>query len=136
MISSIAAGGVVVNKWGEICMVSRKEGYWMLPKGHVEEGETVEQAAIREVMEETGLRKIRLVKKLGIVKRPAGDNPDDMKTIHYFLFKTEGSESLKPTMEINYASWMGLDDVLKKTSLFKAEKEFLEKHRKEILGDN
>ena len=49
-----AAGGLVENSAGEILMIRRK-GWPDLPKGHIDEGESSEQAAIREVQEETGL---------------------------------------------------------------------------------
>lgn len=50
-----AAGGLVMDREGRVLMIYRK-GWWDLPKGHVEAGETPEEAALREVSEETGLR--------------------------------------------------------------------------------
>jgi ADP-ribose pyrophosphatase YjhB (NUDIX family) len=58
-----AAGGVVHNEKGEILMIFRL-GYWDFPKGKVEEGESFEEAAVREVEEETGLQNIELRKPL------------------------------------------------------------------------
>lgn len=52
-----AAGGVVENAAGKVLMIYRK-GWWDLPKGHVEPGETALQAALREVREETGVESI------------------------------------------------------------------------------
>lgn len=49
-----AAGGVVVGAQGAWLMI-RRNGRWDLPKGHIEAGETPEQAAEREIMEETGI---------------------------------------------------------------------------------
>lgn len=49
-----AAGGVVVEESGLVLAIYRK-GYWDLPKGHVEAGESLRQAALREVEEETGI---------------------------------------------------------------------------------
>jgi 8-oxo-dGTP pyrophosphatase MutT (NUDIX family) len=49
-----AAGGVVQNEDGELLMIWLRNR-WDLPKGHVEEGETTDQAALREVREETGV---------------------------------------------------------------------------------
>src|SRR3954451_25152103 len=58
-VPEYSAGGVVFKKEGdryEIVAVSRpRHTDWSLPKGHIEEGETREQAALREVKEETGL---------------------------------------------------------------------------------
>jgi 8-oxo-dGTP pyrophosphatase MutT (NUDIX family) len=58
-----AAGGLVLNKNKEILMISRR-GKWDLPKGKLDEGETIEQCALREVEEETGLKNIHLQKHL------------------------------------------------------------------------
>lgn len=52
-----AAGGAVLNPAGELLMIYRL-GFWDLPKGKVDPGETVEAAAVREVEEETGLQQI------------------------------------------------------------------------------
>ena len=49
-----AAGGLVRNGNGEFLMIHRN-GKWDLPKGHQEEGERIEDTAVREVMEETGI---------------------------------------------------------------------------------
>ena len=51
----VAAGGVVQNTNDEILMIFRR-GKWDLPKGKLDEGETLEQCALREVKEETGLK--------------------------------------------------------------------------------
>jgi len=133
MIREKSAGGVVVNNEKKVCLVSRTKGYWMLPKGGLEGGETFRDAAIREVMEETGLKDLKLIKKLGIVRRRAGNNPNVTKIIHYFLFRYYGDEKLSPTMEILEAGWFTLDNILN-LRLFEEEKEFLDKHKNEIFG--
>ena len=58
-----AAGGLVSNPANEILMIFRR-GKWDLPKGKLDEGETLEQCAVREVEEETGLKKIQLKEHL------------------------------------------------------------------------
>jgi 8-oxo-dGTP pyrophosphatase MutT (NUDIX family) len=55
----IAAGGLVTNPKGEILWIFRR-GFWDLPKGKLDEGETIQTCAIREVQEETGLQQIQL----------------------------------------------------------------------------
>jgi 8-oxo-dGTP pyrophosphatase MutT (NUDIX family) len=57
--SIIAAGGVVVNPNNEILWIFRR-GFWDLPKGKLDPGETIEACAIREVMEETGMQNLVL----------------------------------------------------------------------------
>ncbi len=58
-----AAGGLVFNQHREALLIFR-QGVWDLPKGKIEKGEGKKAAAIREVMEETGLREVALKDKL------------------------------------------------------------------------
>lgn len=58
-----AGGGLVYRKTGEILLIFRR-GKWDLPKGKHEKGETMEQCALREVEEETGLSGVRLLQHL------------------------------------------------------------------------
>lgn len=76
-----AAGGLVYNNKREILFIYRNER-WDLPKGHIDEGESHEAAAIREVEEETGAQNL-------VVKRFI------MKTYH--VFKRNGNFKLKAT---------------------------------------
>ena len=54
-----AAGGVIFNEKNEVLLIFRR-GHWDLPKGKIDKGESPEQAAVREVQEETGLKQPRL----------------------------------------------------------------------------
>jgi len=76
-----AAGGLVYNAKGEILFIFRNER-WDLPKGGIEKNESKKQAAIREVEEETGVEKLKIVEKLN-------------KTYH--IFKRNGKYKLKIT---------------------------------------
>src|SRR5712692_7076361 len=60
---------------------------WVIPKGHVEPGETIEQAALREIHEEAGLSNIQLIKLLGTILRESIKSNGDVmqKTIYYYL---------------------------------------------------
>jgi 8-oxo-dGTP pyrophosphatase MutT (NUDIX family) len=62
------AGGVVFRRGVEgaveILMIQDRLGRWTIPKGHVEEGESLEQTALREVTEETGLASLSIGEKL------------------------------------------------------------------------
>lgn len=61
----ISAGGIVI-KDNKILLLQTSHGRWVLPKGHVEVDESLRQAAVREVFEETGIR-ARIERKLGWV---------------------------------------------------------------------
>ena len=55
----IAAGGLVTNPQGQILWIFRR-GFWDLPKGKLDEGETIQTCALREVEEETGIKNLQL----------------------------------------------------------------------------
>ncbi|GIM49355.1 NUDIX hydrolase [Capnocytophaga stomatis] len=76
-----AGGGIVTNKKGEILMMKRR-GKWDLPKGKKEKGENIAICALREVEEETGVKKLELMR---------------FRTITYHIFKQEGKYFLKET---------------------------------------
>ncbi len=127
----IAAGGVVVNK-GKVCISAEKKhsSIWLIPKGRTEGSETIFDTAKREILEETGISDLQLIKKLGIIKRE-----NFMRTaiveIHIFLFRTY-QEKLRPDEE-NIAGWCTIEKAIEKL-YFKEEKEFLLKHKEGILN--
>ena len=86
-----SCGGVVVCKdQGKILVALVTEpGFaeYILPKGHVESGEDLEQTARREIAEEAGLDDLKLIKKLGVEER-LDFNKRSWGTMHYFLFVT------------------------------------------------
>ena len=104
--------------------------------GHVEEGETLPEAAEREIAEESGVTELTLVKKLGSYERSkiwkdgAQDN-SERKTIHLFLFNTT-QEKLRPRDEHNpEARWVDKDTVAELLTHEK-DKEFFRKIMNEI----
>ncbi len=82
------AGGVVLrgpHALPQVLMVRYKSGAWAFPKGHLERGETPEQAALREVQEETGVA-AQVVAPLSTT-RYTNDRRED-REIHWFLMTT------------------------------------------------
>lgn len=67
-VKEFTAGGMVFRRVGsdsiDILMIQDRLGRWTIPKGHVEEGESLEQTALREVEEETGLSNLAIKDKL------------------------------------------------------------------------
>ena len=113
-----SAGGIVLGDSGTIAMV-RHEGSdaWLFPKGHIDGEETNEQAARREIAEETGLTNLELIDDLGSYERyainPDGtDNTDRLKEIHMFLFAAEPHATLAPTLEIAEARWVSFSRLI------------------------
>lgn len=108
-----SAGGIVLGTGSTIVMVRRQRA-WLFPKGHVEPGETDEEAARREIREETGITELEYIGDLGEYARPQMDkdenDTDVIREIKMFLFATEQTE-LAPTAEIEEAVWVPYREV-------------------------
>ena len=100
-----------------------------LPKGLVDPGEKPEQAALREVLEETGL-KAKVIRKLTDIKyvyvRTWGDKERVFKIVSFYLLQYESGQideiSQEMRIEVKRAFWLPLDEVLKKLS-YKGERD-------------
>lgn len=120
MKKTVSAGGVVLNNNNEVLVVNQQGTSWSLPKGHVETGEDLVEAAKREIKEESGITHLVFIKKLGRYRRPKIADPTEIKTIHMFLFKTTQTD-LKPIDPGNpQALWVNKDKV---ENLLTAEKD-------------
>lgn len=89
----LGAGGVLFNPQGQVLLIRDRLGYWCFPKGHLDPGESLEQAALREVEEETGLRGT-VRQKLSTTRYRNNRGID--REIHWFLMTGEGTIRLEP----------------------------------------
>ena len=139
-INSKAAGGVVIGEDGRVVVVNQNNDSWSLPKGHIDPGEDAETAAKREIAEESGVTKLKLIKKLGVYERykrgkDGADDTSELKTIHMFLFTTEQT-TLQPTDPTNpEAIWVSINEVSQLLS-HRKDKEFFEMIKPELLSVN
>ena len=102
------------GQWFVLLINHKKGGYWAFPKGHSEPGETPEQAAKRELFEETGLTIVRKVsdKILRETYQFYRGSQRIEKVVTYILAEVEGTLVLQPG-EVNEGSWVNLSEAEK-----------------------
>lgn len=110
--SAVSAGGVVFRRRGgriEVVLVARTAaGLWALPKGTRESGETLEQTALREVEEETGLR-VQIVGVLGSTRYSftvPGERVRVDKVVHHYLMEAQGGDVSLHDEEHDVVDWV------------------------------
>ena len=110
-----SAGGIVfrlVSGQPVFLLIRDSYGHWGFPKGHLERGERPETAALREVMEETGLRSLTLVSSISTIEwwfRLHGDLIH--KSCQYFLMETESERTRPQASEgISDCRWLPADE--------------------------
>jgi len=119
---------LIYKKWAE-----DNQG-WVPPKGHVEKGESFEEAAIRETIEENGYKNMEIIDRLDTLhlEYPWDDGFMHKKDIHYFLAKLvdyENDELKQRKQEENATvkvEWLSLEET-EKNLLFDDEREILGK---------
>jgi len=120
-VDEVSAGGLVIDSTGTMGLLigridqkdsSRTKLLWSLPKGHIEAGETPEQAAVREVSEETGITSA-ISRSLGVIDFwfMAGGKRIH-KTVHHFLFSEVGGELTPQVSEVDEVSWFPLSEII------------------------
>jgi len=104
-----AAGGLIRNEKDETLLIFRR-GKWDLPKGKLDDGETLEQCAVREVLEETGL-KVKLVAPLLITYHTYHQGTSFiLKESHWYTMKTNSHQPLVPQTEEDIEQVKWVDD--------------------------
>ena len=122
-VDEVSAGGLVVDHSGKNGLLigridhkdsSGKRILWSLPKGHIEEGETPEQAALREVAEETGIESA-IERSLGVIDFwfMAGGKRIH-KTVHHYLFRETGGKLAAQESEVDEVGWFPLSEIVER----------------------
>jgi 8-oxo-dGTP pyrophosphatase MutT (NUDIX family) len=133
-VKIVAGGGIVSNDENKILFQFRR-GKWDLPKGKLEDGENIEDCAVREVEEETGLKNVKLGKLIGITNHSYKEKDEEIeKETHWFEMTVSGEQELVPQLEedITDLRWVAepeVKDYLKNS--FKNIEDILETYYKD-----
>ena len=114
----IAAGGLVQNELGHVLMIFRR-GYWDLPKGKLDPQESIDECALREVTEETGLQDITMGRFICTTTHEYYDKwlqQDVVKESHWYHMQASLTQPLVPQTEeditairwVDAAEWSSL----------------------------
>jgi 8-oxo-dGTP pyrophosphatase MutT (NUDIX family) len=127
---AVSAGGIVyrmTESSPDIAICGRdSDGVWGLPKGTPDPGESLEQTAVREVEEETGL-KVRVVDKIGVIEYWfSREGVRYHKWVHYYLMEAIGGDTSAHDVEYDRVEWFPAEVALKKLT-FKNEVEVAQK---------
>lgn len=118
-----SCGCIILDK-NCVLLVKHNSGHWDFPKGHVEEGETEEQTAIREVKEETGIDvEVRKKHRYTIQYMPKSDVK---KEVVFFLAKKKKGIEMPQVEEVEKVEWVAINEALQRIT-FENSKEILQK---------
>ncbi|MFH1879090.1 MAG: NUDIX domain-containing protein [Candidatus Omnitrophota bacterium] len=114
-----ASGGVVIKiERGspKVLLIRDSYGHWTWPKGHIEKGETPEEAALREIREETGQKNTRILEELGRQKyRFTLKGAVISKTVYIYLVKASAREKLRiQASEIETGKWFRPEEAVRR----------------------
>jgi ADP-ribose pyrophosphatase YjhB (NUDIX family) len=131
-VDETSAGGLVLDLSGPVPMGAligrtnrRGRLLWSLPKGHLEDGETAEQAAIREVEEETGISG-EIIGTLGTIDFWfVAEGRRIHKTVHHYLLRATGGELSDTDIEVTEVAWVPMPQIADKLA-YSDERELLD----------
>lgn len=132
-VEEVSAGGLVVDRSGpqpQVALIARRSRggrlQWSMPKGHVEPGESVQDAAVREVAEETGIHG-RVLGPLGTIDFWFSSGGRRVhKTVHHYLLEASGGRLSDADVEVTKVAWVPLGQARRRLS-FSDEQQLLDR---------
>jgi len=124
-----SCGCIVINEKNEVLLIHHNAGHWDFPKGHVEEGETEIQTAVREVKEETNID-VKVNEKYRYVTEYS-PKEDVMKQVVYFMARNISNDKEAQLEEVSEVKWFDFEKALEKIT-YDSSKEILKKLKKDL----
>ena len=107
-----SCGCIVINNNSEVLLIHHNAGHWDFPKGHVEDGETEVQTAIREVKEETNID-VEVNEKYRYSTQYS-PKENVIKEVIYFLAKNISDTKQAQIEEVSEVKWFNMKDAIEK----------------------
>lgn len=124
-----SCGCIVINNKNEVLLIHHNKGHWDFPKGHVENGETEIQTAIREVKEETNID-VEVNEKYRYTTQYSPEE-NVMKEVVYFLAKNINNTKEAQLEEVSEVEWVKFEEAIEKITYI-TSKEILEKLKEDL----
>ena len=124
-----SCGCIIINDKKEVLLVHHNKGHWDFPKGHVEDGETEIQTAIREVKEETNIDvEVDEAYRYTVEYSP---KEDVIKEVVFFLAKNINYNKNAQVEEVSEVKWFKLEEALEKIT-YDTSKQLLQQVKKDL----
>lgn len=126
--TSVSAGGLVFKK-DQVLLVQitygTNKGLWMIPGGFLEEGKSIEETAIREVEEESGIK--TSAKRIVGIRSGVREFKDGLESSLYVVFEMEYISGVEKAdgLEVSKAQFRKIDEVLNDCNVIDLSKEFI-----------
>jgi len=135
-----SAGAIIFRKENNLnyyLLLHYPSGHWEFPKGHIEGGESEEQATIREVFEETGLNDLRIIsgfkKYIKYFFKKHEGKGWVFKLVAFFIAETK-NKNIKISSEHKGFLWLPIEEAIKKTT-FKNSKKLLKEANDFVISN-
>jgi len=125
-----SCGAVIFNE-DKILIIQQLEGHWGFPKGHVEEGETEVETAIREIKEETNID-VEIEEKFRYVERYS-PKEDVEKDVVFFVARKIGGEISAQEEEVQNIKWVSCSEAMEMLT-FESSKNVLKSVMRDYIG--
>ena len=122
--------GCIIIKDDEVLLIKHNKGHWDFPKGHMEEGETEKQTAIREVKEETNMD-VEIISEQKYRANYIIEDKQIDKEVIYFIAKPLNSEIKPQETEVSIVEWVKIEEAIE-TITYETSKNILKQAKKDL----